>query len=128
MLSSMDCSAWCLRSTLRKVSSCIVRACSGMAVNGVPLQSVIWICSVSSVLCDVQTEAVSRVAPLQDGVGRDTGIHGDDGHQVGAAHELRVNIRQIVSQAWADPCHADAEAVVCHGVEHRLACEDARRG
>ena len=82
---------------------------------------------VKRALCDVQTEAVSRVAPLQDGVGRDTGIHWDDGHQVGAAHELRVNIRQIVSQAWADPCHADAEAVVCHGVEHRQACEDARR-
>ena len=83
---------------------------------------------VKRALCDVQTEAVSRVAPLQDGVGRDTGIHGDDGHQVGAAHELRVDIRQIVSQAWADPCQADAEAVVCHWVEHRLACEDARRG
>ena len=39
-----------------------------------------------------------------------------------------MDIRQIGSQAWADPCHADAEAVVCHGVEHRLACEDARRG
>ena len=83
---------------------------------------------VKRALCNVQDEAVSWVAPLLDGVGRDTGIHGDDSHQVGAAHELRVDIRQTVSQAWADPCHADAEAVVCHGVEHRLACEDARRG
>ena len=43
---------------------------------------------VKRALCDVQTEAVSWVARLKDGVGRDTGIHGDDCHQVGAAHEL----------------------------------------
>ena len=83
---------------------------------------------VQRALCNVQAEAVAGVGPLHDGVGRDGAIHGDDRHQVGAAHELRVDVGQIVSQAWADACHADAEVVVSHGVEDRLACEDARRG
>ena len=66
MLSSMDCSAWCFRSMLRKASNgCIVRACSDMAVNGLPLQAVI---------------------------------------------------------SDLDARHADAKAVVSHGIEHRLAC------